>query len=236
MRRVAARRSRPARQSSRSIGTATGPAAVRSGAGGRASPAERVGQVDAEGVHAAPPRAGARATARTRTPAARSRRASRRSAAVRAPIAVRDLQPHAGVGGEQRQHGVRGRGRPQLHPVERARSAPSRSPPARLEGAAARAVVAGGALAARAASACSPPRAGRRSSAWCDARRDLAQEAQEALARLAAAPRAGRTAPGVSDSVTARRRRAGRAAAGSTLATASHSHSSPNGQVPKPST
>ena len=55
-------------------------------------------------------------------------------------------------------------------------------------------------------------------------------------ARARPAPRAGRRAPASATASAARPRRAGRAAAGSSVAIASHSHSSPNGQVPKPST
>ncbi len=53
-----------------------------------------------------------------------------------------ELQTHARVGGEHRQHGVRGRGGPELHALERGEGA-EQVPPALLEALAGPHVVAG---------------------------------------------------------------------------------------------
>ena len=97
--------------SARSIGTRSGPEALRSGCSWRQAVAEHVGEIEADSVHAGllqqrvEPR---------RVPALRQP-----EAAVPVPeaLAVRgdagaDLEPHAGGGGEHRQHGVGGRRRP----------------------------------------------------------------------------------------------------------------------------
>ena len=146
----------------------------------------------------------------------------------------RELEPQAGVGGDQRKQRVRGGGGPELHSLERAERADEVAP-ALLECPFRAGVVARGAahLRGQLRFAALVEAGG---VLGVDRRAHLAHEAHVALTRLAAHGlelvaehgREARRSPAC--------RRAPRAAAGTRTPTASQSHSSPNGQVPKPST
>ena len=95
------------------------------------------------------------------------------------------LEPHAGVGGHQRQQPVGGGGGPELHAARARAKAPSRSRPALLEGLVGARVVGGGAAhLGREHGLAGVVQPGR--VLGVDRRADVAQEAEVALAGLAA--------------------------------------------------
>ena len=127
-RRVAVARPTPATIVARSIGTSSTPSSLaqRAQVPARAEP-EAARQLDAGRRARRRPRARAPTTAHTRTPAARSRRASARRSGARWAAMPAHLQAHARVGGEQRQDRVRRRGGPLRVARERGRAGRRRS-------------------------------------------------------------------------------------------------------------
>ena len=148
------------------------------------------------------------------------------------------LQAQPGVAGQQRKHGVRGGGGPQLHvagiaeprpappshrgrPPARPARARSRPPPARTS----------------AASSGSPVRVSPASSSACTSLRVSRRNPSRRSPASPGSVSSWSHSTGVTPSVTGASSRPSRSIRGRyTHATASHSHSSPNGQVPKPST
>ena len=215
-----------------SIGTATGPGSVATGTQVVEARPRRSGRRRRRARPAR--RARARAPARTRTPAARSRPPSGRSGAgatavpvaswSRSPASVAISGSSACVAAEV-----------QSSTRSRARKAPMQVAPALLERALRSRVVARGAAHLRGEPGLAARARGRRRPRRGSARAPRAGSAGSARPARRASPRAGRRAPGVSPTVTgapSSRSSSGRY----THATASQSHSSPNGQVPKPST